>query len=142
MPQTTLVPEWDLHKPELKNYQLKSYHKIKPADHIRYTSMHTNEIFNILPELHRYQHIKQLWIHILNKKQLENMECLSRQQIQQFPNITNINLTVKVKGTDDIIKSLLKLFPNLTSIWISPETPNYISVKNNGYFSSTNNLFK
>ena len=142
MPTTTLVPEWDSHKPELKNYQLKSYHKIKPADRIRYTSMHTNEIFNILPELYSYSHIIELWINILNPKHLENMECLSRQQIQQFPNITNINLTVKVKGVDDIIKSLLQLFPNLNCIWISPDTPYYISVKGNGYFTSTVNLFK
>ena len=119
MPQTTLASKWLPNGPDLKNYQLKSYHKIKPADRIHYKSLYTNEIFNILPELYQYSHITDLSIHILNKNQLENMECLVNKQIRQCPNITTIELTVKVKIPDDIINRLFLLFPNITRLWLS-----------------------
>ena len=80
MPKTTLCSNYESVRQNLNcpNYQLKSYHKIKPNHHQYYTSIHTNEIFNILPELHRYTHITKLSIHILNTKQLENMENISK----------------------------------------------------------------
>ena len=119
MPQTTLCPNFDGHTNfKLSNLQLKSYHKIKPNHHQYYTSMHTNEIFNILPELHRYQHITKLSIHILNTKQLENMESLFRQQIHTCPNITDMELTVKVKIPDEICRRLFNIFPNITRLWL------------------------
>lgn len=119
MPQTTLGSEWLSNGPDLKNYQLKSYHKIKPAERVYYTSMHTNEIFNILPELYQYSHVTYLIIHILNPKQLENMECLGNKLIRPCPNITTIQLTVKVKVPDDIINQLFLVFPNITRLWMS-----------------------
>lgn len=119
MPQTGLCPNYDGNtKLKLNNLLLKSYHKIKPNNHQYYTSMHTNEIFNILPELHRYSHITDLYIHVLNTKQLENMECLLNQQIQACPNISNIELTVKVKIPAEICRRLFVLFPNITRVWL------------------------
>ncbi len=119
MPQTTLCSNFDgKTNLNLKNLQLKSYHKIKPNNHQYYTSIHTNEIFNILPELHRYKHITKLWIHILNPKQLENMETLLRQQINVCPTITDMELTVKVKIPDEVCRRLFNIFPNITRLWL------------------------
>lgn len=118
MPQTTLCSNYESVRQNLNcpNYQLKSYHKIKPNHHQYYTSIHTNEIFNILPELHQYTHITKLSIHILNTKQLENMECLLRQHIQPCPNIIDIELTIKVKIDNEIIRRLFQIFPNITRL--------------------------
>lgn len=116
MPQTTLITNFSGYKLNLNNLQLKSYHKIKPNHHQYYTCIHTNEIFNILSELHRYQHITKLSIHILNTKQLDNMESLFRQQIHPCPNITDMELTVKVKIPDEICRRLFNIFPNITRL--------------------------
>jgi hypothetical protein len=118
MPQTTLISNYESIRQNLNlnNLQLKSYHKIKPNHHQYYTSMYTNEIFNILPELHRYQHITNLNIHILTLKQLENMEILLRQQIHPCPNITDIELTVKIKIPAEICHRLFNIFPNITRL--------------------------
>ena len=120
MPTTTFVSGFmvELGVHSLPNYQLKSYHKIKPGDHIHYKSLYTNEIFSILPEIHRYTHITMLNIHILNAKHLANMECLLRQQIQSCPNIIDIELTVKVKVDNEITRRLFQLFPNITRLWL------------------------
>lgn len=120
MPQTTLCSNYESVRKNLNcpNYQLKSYHKIKPNHHQYYTSIHTNEVFRILPELFRYTHITKLNIHILNAKQLENMECLLRQQIQSCPNIIEIELTVKVKVDNEITRRLFQIFPNITRLWL------------------------
>jgi hypothetical protein len=118
MPNTTLVSEWLPNGPNLNNYQLKSYHKIKPGNRIHYKSLHTNEIFTILPELHRYTHLTKLSIHILNPKQLANVECLQTQRIQPIPNIIDIELTVKVKIDNEITRRLFQLFPNITRLWL------------------------
>lgn len=119
MPQTTLCSNYDgKTQLNLNNLQLKSYHKIKHNHHQYYTNIHTNEVFSILPELHRYTHITKLSIHILNAKQLENMECLLRQQIHTCPNIIDIELTVKVKIDDEVIRRLFQTFPNITRLWL------------------------
>jgi len=118
MPHTTFWAEWLPNGPQLQNYQLKSYHKIKPCNHTHYNTLHTNEIFNILPELFQYTHLTKLNIHILNAKHLENMEYLLRQQIQPCPNIIDIELTVKVKIPDDVSKRLFQIFPNITRLWL------------------------
>ncbi len=118
MPQTTLVSNYESIRQNLnlKNLQLKSYHKIKPNHHQYYTSIHTNEIFSILPELYRYHHITDLSIHILTLKQLENMETLFSQQIHACPNITDMELTVKVKIPDEVCRRLFNIFPNITRL--------------------------
>ena len=119
MPQTTLCSNYDgKTQLNLNNLQMKSYHKIKPNHHQYYTSIHTNEIFNILPELYRYKHITKLSIHILNTKQLENMENIFRQQIHTCFNITDMELTVKVKLPDEICRKLFQIFPNITRLWL------------------------
>jgi hypothetical protein len=119
MPQTTLCSNYDgKTQLNLNNLQLKSYHKIKPNHHQYYTSIHTNEIFNILPELHRYTHITKLSIHILNTKQLENMENIFKNHTHVCPNITNIEITAKVKIPDEICRRLFQIFPNITRVWL------------------------
>ena len=119
MPQTTLCSNYDgKTQLNLNNLQLKSYHKIKPNHHQYYTSIHTNEIFSILPELHRYTHITKLNIHILNAKQRENMAFLLMQHIQPCPNIIDIELTVKVKIDNEITRRLFQIFPNINRLWL------------------------
>lgn len=61
------------------------------------------------------------------------MECLLNKQIRQCPNITRIELTVKVKIPNDYIIRLFLLFPNITRLRLSYPKGACISLFGIGY---------
>lgn len=118
MPTTEFVQMDEIPGQTKHSYKLSNYHKIKPEHRNCYTTIVTNELFDILPELYKYDHVTNINISLLQKSCLNNINILYNGSVQQCPNITNVSLTINVTISDNDIKRIFDIFPNMTTLYI------------------------